>query len=283
MKNIKTIIHYYRFDVSEREQKEAYQLLCDKLRGFGLLVFDGISMDQGKWLKSIRPLDGKEIELETSYIFNNQWNTAPIGESKTGLRVFDWSEEIYPNKRLKEGMWLEQNDQMKEVRQNTFTCGWCGKNHYKPTIEFCNACLDGEYLKESDLYLLKLVRVVDEDKATRKGASIPQSLIAEYRQKQLYAETVTRPNRDLKKSKKRLNEDVKEITAKVERLNMVLAVLKWADSENLNTKNWIVYDHRQTICIGWQGKQSPAMVKEWQKLFADKKCPFESVITFETE
>ena len=97
--------------------------------------------------------DSEDIELETSCLFSNQWNTA------CGKRVFDWYEAIYPNRKIKEGHYLDITDEMRQIRQTTLVCGYCGKNYPNGKPGFCNACLDSEYLKESDLALLRLLPV----------------------------------------------------------------------------------------------------------------------------
>src|SRR6185295_4865296 len=108
---MRTIIHAYYYDISKKKDMQEYTELTEKLKTLGLKLFDGISLNKNviTYHKNIiAPLDGTEIELETKFLFNNQWNTAPTVTSESGLRVFDWSEDIVPNRRLKIGMWLEQ-------------------------------------------------------------------------------------------------------------------------------------------------------------------------------
>jgi len=125
--NIKTVLHYYRFNLDKPDEHEAYWRLVSHLEANGLTVFDSISPDHSKWYnETIKPLDYSEIELETEFLFENQWNTAAVKTSETGLRVFDWSEAIYPNKDVREGQWLEQTQEMLAVRMDNLKCWWCG-------------------------------------------------------------------------------------------------------------------------------------------------------------
>jgi hypothetical protein len=166
-KVLKTKIHYYRFDIGNLEEKQKYKILCNELKSKGYTLFDSISlMDHDKkteWFNKIKNLENKGIiELETEFLFNNQWNT---NKNSLNLRVFDWAEEIYANKDIKEGYYMDITPEMKEIRQNTFKCGYCGKQYYKPgkNKTFCLDCLDYEYLKEDNLKLLRLYSVANDN------------------------------------------------------------------------------------------------------------------------
>lgn len=125
--NIKTVLHYYRFCLDKPEQKEKYFELVAKLESKGLEKFDSISPKHFEWYRdTIAPIDGQVIELETKFLFQNQWNTAAVKNYEGGLRVFDWAEAIYPNKDVREGQWLEQTQDMMAVRYDNLKCHWCG-------------------------------------------------------------------------------------------------------------------------------------------------------------
>lgn len=166
-KMLKTKITYYRYDISDKEQKKAYDLLKLEQKKKGIKVFDHISINsyaqKTEFYNKIKEMEQREfIELETKFIFNNQWNTT---EDSHNLRVFDWSEEIYPNEDIKEGYYLDVTKEMHDIRKNTFRCGFCGKQYTKEerkNLIFCNACFGSEYLTEKDLYLLRLKRIDDK-------------------------------------------------------------------------------------------------------------------------
>lgn len=193
---MKTILHAYHFDLSKPGQTEAYAALCASLKAMGLEKFDSLSStndsNAARYREDIRALDGKEVELEIEHLFQDQWNTAPRGDtsSKLGLRVFDWHEDIWPNPFIKTGQWLEQTDEMRALRATTLQCGYCGKQYPAdevPVDHFCNACLDSEYLKAEQLPLLRLFQVstprglrrADLDEAERA------MLLPRYREAQL--------------------------------------------------------------------------------------------------
>jgi hypothetical protein len=107
-------------------------------------------------------LNNRELSLETDFVFDNQWNTAPVeGVSAEGLRVFDWAEDYQQHrKNLKQGHYLDMTPEMVETRENRLKCGYCGKQYDKrstpPPPVFCRECLGSQYLKPEDL---KLTRV----------------------------------------------------------------------------------------------------------------------------
>jgi hypothetical protein len=127
-KNIKTILHYYWFSLDKPADVEKYHELCVMLGGLNLEKFASKSERNHLWYKdTIKPLDGHEVELETRFLYNNQWNTAPVADGELGLRVFDWAEAIYPDNNIKEGQWLEQTDEMLALRRENWKCHWCGE------------------------------------------------------------------------------------------------------------------------------------------------------------
>lgn len=149
---MKTILHYYYLNLDDPMQREEYIKLKKSLVEMNLCLFDSISFGQSDWYKSkIKPLDGQEIELETKYLFNNQWNTASTLTSDKGIRVFDWAEAIYPNKNIKEGQWLEQTEEMIKIRQDFTRCHWCGEISHRitsilPEYKTCPHCEKEGYL-----------------------------------------------------------------------------------------------------------------------------------------
>lgn len=158
-----TVFHAYWFDTSKPEDKAAYAELAEKLKDWPHRM-----KSWGEGSHYLPALNGKTVELETAFLFDNQWNTAPIeGLSDKGLRVFDWAEDAIPSfergsRFIKRGHWLEQTPDMREARRNTMKCGYCGKQ--EPAAKgyvFCPHCIDSEYLKESDLAMTRM-RPIDE-------------------------------------------------------------------------------------------------------------------------
>lgn len=245
---IETVLHYYYFNTAIPEQKHQYEILTRELKAKGLKLFDSISSNSSDYYNnSIRPLDGKIIQLETNFLFNNQWNTAETETSKTGLRVFDWAEGIYINNRkIKEGQYLEQTETMTELRHNTYKCGYCGKQYYKPKVSFCTCCLSSEYLQEDQLFLLFLMPIASE--SDRKNVIVPDSLITQYKEKQRIARTER-----LEKSK---IEDKKRAQDKLKKMEIEYQGFKWLIDNDMNFDNVIYYDHSNKFSFGWRKSYS---------------------------
>ena len=84
--NIKTKIHTYKYNIDNQTEATAYDALRAKLK------------DGRHWMhanagaaKDRLTFDSEDIELETKFLFSNQWNTA------CGKRVFDHYEGIFYN------------------------------------------------------------------------------------------------------------------------------------------------------------------------------------------
>jgi rubrerythrin len=149
---IATTLHYYYFDTSKPDEEKLYEDLCNQLCDLGLARFNTMAMSNSSkyYEDTIAPLDGTSINLETDYLLNNQWNTAKTKTSDNGFRAFDWSEVIYPNKDIKEGMWLEQTDEMKELRKTKTKCHYCGKISDRTNDPKCPNCSSEGYLIKLD-------------------------------------------------------------------------------------------------------------------------------------
>lgn len=249
MKNLITTLHWYRFNTENESEKEKYLKMSETLKEKGLKVFGHIDMNLGKsreFRKILENLNSKTIELETEHLFNNQWNTEPVEGSTSGLRVFDWSETIFPNKKIKEGYWLDQTPEMTEIRNNTYKCGYCGKQEYfaqKPTGNlFCTKCRGSEYLEEKDLPLL-LLRPISKENINYKNIVVPGDLIADWKEQKkatLTAKLEQQHADKLERIRKNINNSQKELEA-----------FTWLINNNVNFDNVIYYSHSDTFCFGW--------------------------------
>lgn len=148
---LETTLHRYRFDTSDPRERTDWVKLCNSLKnreGAGHLM--NVSASPSEYKKS--EMSVKSITLETKCLFDNQWNS-------TEMRVFDWYEAIFENRHIKEGHYLDITPEMIAIRHDTEKCGFCGAEYYKEPIKFCSKCLGNEYLKESDLHLLRLMPI----------------------------------------------------------------------------------------------------------------------------
>lgn len=246
---IKTKIHYYYYDLSNVFDRNEYKKLKTKLNKTRKL-FDCISLmdrkDNRDYFNKIKELDKKGvIELETDYIFNNQWNT---NNNSLNLRVFDWNEEIHPNKDIKEGYYLDINKEMLDIRENIKKCGYCGKQYYKTVEEFCLNCLDSNYLREDELFLLRLKKVNDETNRKPLTDKEKNLLLPMYLGKQVIGKE-KRENKYFKDKKEDIEKTFKN---RKEEIEQEYKGFKWLLNKGVRIDNIIYYDHTKTFSVGWR-------------------------------
>ncbi|MEN6445017.1 MAG: hypothetical protein ABFC98_03115 [Candidatus Cloacimonas sp.] len=82
------------------------------------------------WADILEKIAGKTIEVETEYLFKNQFNTVPIpGVAEKGLRIMqNLVEEV-----------------IDDVRPGKAKCNWCGKVSENQLV--CMACGHKDYLE----------------------------------------------------------------------------------------------------------------------------------------
>jgi len=277
---IRTKIYTYRFDLDKPEDSEAWSELQERLSAQGLTCFSAISTDRGyDWCKMLDSISGQTIELETKHLFKNQWNTASIsGVSEQGLRVFDWARDIVDNRSMMVGHYLEQTDEMREVRRNTLKCGYCGKQEAAAKgYVFCPHCLDSQYLTEEQL-LKGATRLVPVDQGhnwTELSQAERDHLLPQYREAQIHGST-ERGKERLAKQRRDIEEKYKKETAnaKIERDGLI-----WLMDNGLSIDNVIYYDHKQMFSFGWRNPVSASVRDRILELISE--FPFEYEIKAE--
>lgn len=88
-----------------------------------------------KWADTLEKVQGMELEVETDFLFKDQYNTAPIPE--IGI----------PGLRIMQRDILEVID---DVRLGMSRCGWCGKSTKQDNP--CWNCGKTEYLEPVDYF-----------------------------------------------------------------------------------------------------------------------------------
>jgi hypothetical protein len=272
--SVKTTVHVYRFDIgSERygntqkqtAERTAYRELREKLAGMGLRCMTtngGFDDTARKYRDAVRALDGREIEIETAALFDDQVNTAPIpGVSESGLRLFDWREEVYPNEDIKEGQWLEQSESLQAARHGILKCGYCGKHEpVSSGLNFCPHCLDSEYLKVEELHLTRLQRV-SEGRLRRAPLTTEEEaeLHPRYVQAQIHGST--------ERGRARVKRERESIEKEYHAATMGAATkrngLLWLMDRGFNTGNVIYYPHTDTFAFGWRKALSDEELSGW--------------------
>lgn len=77
-----------------------------------------------EWVEALEKVQGQWLEVDTQYLFSNQFNTTPIeGVSEIGMRIM-----------------IEDIDEIQDdVRIGVSKCNWCGgDDRHKPGI--CGKC-----------------------------------------------------------------------------------------------------------------------------------------------
>jgi hypothetical protein len=267
---MKTTFHTYYYDVSKPEDKEAYSLMCiflahqEKLKCFE--TWGGIP-GSGHYFP-FKDWNGKEIELETKHLFDNQWNTSTH-------RVFDWAQD-YPidfSKSIKRGHYLVQTAEMREIRRNTCACRYCGKQEpAQKGYVFCPHCLDSEYLKSSDLHLTRMKAIYDTTECGPLTQTEHDYLLPLYKEAQLHGNTERGRQRI---SKKRANIAYKHKKA-LANANNEFEGFTWLMDHGINTDNVIYYPHTGTFCFGWRGEGlDPETLSEWLNIASEFPFQYE--------
>jgi hypothetical protein len=263
MEKIKTVLHAYYFDISKTEQQAAYLTTVEKIRA----QFKGeawttqyagyyhLDKNAHEFTKKIDEADasrtGCEIELETAHMFDDQWNSAPFAGFEQGARLFNWAENIYPNRHIKQGYWLEQTPAMAEVLRNTLKCGFCGKQEpAQKGYVFCPHCLGSAHLTPKQLHLTRLAPVY---RAHEKRAELSDAerahLLPLYKEAQLHGST-ERDKARIAKARRDIETEFERTVAKATEKR---DAARWLiDRVPQALENWIFYDHTKTHCFGWR-------------------------------
>ncbi len=257
---MKTIIHTYYFDSN---QGDDYVNFADHLRQTNGKCFRSWGGQGSHYLGS--EVDGREIELETNFLFNNQWNTTNDSPALPNRRVFDWAEDhLIPYTGVHMGHWLEITDEMRSIRDNTVKCGYCG--HLEPASDkvFCDKCLDSQYLGEKDLHLLRLLPVSQDGEVRRAHLTVEEraGLYPRFKEAQIYGNSERGTRRRAKQREDILHKaEVAISNAADERDGMF-----WLLDKGLRIDNVIYYTHTSKFCFGWRksitGGEREALVKE---------------------
>ncbi|MCK9569041.1 hypothetical protein M0R72_08875 [Candidatus Pacearchaeota archaeon] len=257
---IPTILHAYSIDVTEAQGRAAYDKLRDDLHALGLSK-GGASLTYSRFANAILPLDGREILLETQWVFCDQWNTAATTGSETGLRVFDWAE--MSGTTIKWGYWLEPKDETRNARAVRHVCGYCGHQEdilteVPPEGVWCQTCLGSEYLRETELSLLRLLPVgQDRIKSGTINATVPGWLVEHYLATQRTARC-----RRLAASKVA---KLANLQQGIENAQTEYDAFQWLIARDIDFDNVIFYDHSGTFCFGWR---EPLSREEAEKIEA---------------
>lgn len=244
-KTLKTKLTKYKFDVRIPSEKIAYSELCKELKNKGLKCFES----HGGRLHYLIELDG-QIELETKHLFDNQWNTAPVNDNN-GHRVFDWAQDYQPNRSpfIKQGYFLEVTRGMREVRDNTCACGYCGKQ--EPSAKgliFCPYCIGSEYMTESELYLTRMQPVSSKTSRTELTQAEKDYLLPLFIDAKIHGNT-ERDKLRIAKERASIKAEFEKVTNNAKK---EFEGKTWLMDHGINMSNVIYYSHTGRFCFGWR-------------------------------
>lgn len=248
---MKTTLYAYRFNLTDADQRAAYESMAAALKAQGLKKF----RSWGGGSHYLPDLHNSEITLETKHVFNNRWNTAATVDAPDGRRVFDWAEDHMPrgyNQSTRQGHYLTQTDAMRALRHDRVACGFCGHQESATAGSvWCTKCLGNVYLTEADLHLLRLRRVDDETPRPALTAAEDTML----RQQRLAAQL-------------RLEREIADVKRKHAKAKHESAVRNAAQEYAAATwvldhcpglfENWIYYPHVGRSCFGWVRPLTPS-------------------------
>jgi DNA-directed RNA polymerase subunit RPC12/RpoP len=113
---------------------------------FRSFITTGGEVNNPKWEKKLKYLSGKVLEVETDYLFKDQFNTAPVPVvSDSGLRIMSrYVKEVIDDERITRMrcQYCGHNDEV------GMTCSKCGKDNYlEPLSKEAEISLD--YMKRA--------------------------------------------------------------------------------------------------------------------------------------
>jgi hypothetical protein len=165
-----------------------------------------------------------------------------------------------PNKKVKEGHWLDITPEMEEIRQHTLTCGYCGKyvKDSEPHPWHCEKCLGSEYLKEKDLGLLRLLPVATSfnNKSFDMTEEERAEILPAYKEAQglgLIAREKAAVSRNRKKVAALIPNAREKSRKLLDAAKVETEALTWLLDREFNLiDNVIYYTHTGRFCFGWR-------------------------------
>ena len=244
---MKTRLHTYKFDISDPKQKAKYLELKTELEKTRK-CFEVWDMGPEPW-DSKKKITSGEYELETEFLFNNQWNG-------TVFRLHDWFQGVYENKTLKKGYWLEITPEMIAIRKDTVKCGYCGQQYKADERVFCDTCLDSEYLKEEHLHLLRLLPICNDH---RKRAELTEAEKAELLPCYVERQTTGADSRNANKLKKQREDIHHKYKTETTHATTERDGFLWLMDNNVNIDN-VIYYSTGRFCFEWRSPIGPLVL-----------------------
>jgi len=205
----------------------------------GLQKFDSLSFQ-------FKNIPSGTYHVETKLLFSNQYNTAE------GFRIFEkCSRILIDGKGIKtfEGYYISKGmDQIRGLQKRQKICGYCGARYNDSEQVFCDKCLDSPYLKEAELYLVRLLPVYPEAKRLPLTKEENEYLIPLYVKRQ----TTGTDSRAVQRLERQKRDMITKRDQTIKNAETEYNGLKWLMDHNINTENCIYYNHINQFCFGWR-------------------------------
>lgn len=260
MKNFKSTITAYYFNLADVKQAAEYRLLCDRLTASGLEKWETLSFQYTQ-------LETGAVIISSKHLFSNQWNTADDSPTSKNTRVFNWKESMLSNKLIKKGYYLDVTPEMKQALDDNKKCGYCGHMVLKPTATFCTKCIDSSYLDENQLHLLRFHKISDNSNRAPLSENEKARIMPAF----IKAQTIGEQSKFVKL----LASELKLRDKDIKTANIRYDGMKWLIDNMIQIDNCIYYSHTNTFCFGWRNLLSTAVKKELEIKLADFPFTYE--------
>ena len=218
------------------------------------------SEHERKYRDMLELVQGKELEVETEYLFCDQYNTVPIeGVAENGMRIMEESVEYV----------------IDDIRDFVGVCGYCGNQTRDKTEGICRKCLDSAYLDENTIRK-GLTRIVPVGTKRISGQREPLSDEEwEYiRPKYIERQTQGADSRNAQKLKKQRGKIQAKYERKIDEIETEYEGMLWLMDSGINVDNVIYYSHTGVFCFGWRQPLSQDVRSELTKQLQDCDFPF---------
>lgn len=285
--NVVTVgFRYYRFDVSNEDESDYYQQMCVDMREQnGGSYINRQTLGSWSPSKEARAFNmalfqygstHNTIQIDTSHLFDGQFNTPKGVITENGIRAFLWAEYDYPNTDIKEGYFLiDSCNTLKKLLASTYGCGFCGVQYdAAQALELdyaCPSCIASRYLTLDNLNLLHLLPLNAPRNTVRRFSPEKFKLMADRMTAAKWEVQSAVEARYFPETRK-AETDIHN--AKVAKMEKELNAKLWLLDNGIKINDFIFYHHTGRGCFGWHGDGVDQQAADKLKTLL-VNCPFE--------
>ncbi len=218
--------------------------------------FATLSFQYKKWANDVPT----KHEIETGHLFSNQFNTVD------GLRIFLWSEAIFPNKNIKEGYYLTGTSDLMDLVNARLSCGYTGQQFTDSELlgTFNLDALSSQHLTEDCIHLLRIAPITQSN---RKELTVEEMeyILPLYTDAQIHGTNARSVARKSKHRTDLLAKRDKDIQDANEEYDGFI----WLLDRGINTNNCIFYSHTGMFGFGWREAMSEQLEEKLREKLAD--------------